>query len=370
MADEWMQAWQPTIDAVGQDFGGGTESAAIDRIELGAVRKFLEAVELDCPLHYDVGVARQHGYRNVLAPISGVSQTWLDAGLWRPGLGSRYPSAHPHVDIPRERVADAPNPPMPPTTVGFATEVEIEYFEPPVVGDRLTVRGRKLMSCNPRETRVGRGAFMVWEREVVNQDGVRVALIRNGGYSYVPFEATESRGSNPAPRPPAPVHSEEDLITIRNVQPEPPGGVDWTAQRYWDDVNVGDPIEPLSINLTIARLVVEAGGNRDFNQIHHNSPVSKATGAPEMYANNVFIQSWWERAVREYIGLDGRFKKTGPFRMRVFNAVGECAVTSGQVTRKWQEGSEHLVEIDVKTETSQGITVGPGPVVASLPARG
>lgn len=369
MADEWMQAWQPTIDAIGQDFSGGIESTAIDVIERGAVRRFLEAVELDCPLHYDPDVAKAHGYREVVAPVSGISQTWLDTALWRPGLGSRFPSAHPHVDIPRERQADVPNPPMPPTSVGFATEVEIEYFEPPVVGDRLTVRGRKLISVNPRETRVGRGAFMVWEREVVNQDRVRVALIRNGGYSYSPFEASAEPSTNRAPRPAAPVHSEEDLIAIRNVEPAVPAPVDWSRQRYWQDVTVGDQIEPLRMNLTIARLVVEAGGNRDFNQIHHNTPVSKATGAPEMYANNVFIQSWWERAVREYIGLGGRFKKTGPFRMRVFNTVGECAVTSGTVTKKWEENGEHLVEIEVKTETSQGITVGPGPVVATLPSR-
>jgi len=369
VADEWMQNWQPTIDVVGQDFSGGIESTAIDVIETGAVRKFLEAVELDCPLHYDADVARQHGYRNILAPVSGISQTWLDTALWRPGLGSRYPSNHPHVDVPRERADDMPSPPTPPTTVGFATDVEIEYFEPPVVGDRLTVRGRKLISCTPRETRVGRGAFMVWEREVVNQDGVRVALIRNGGYSYVPFEsAAEPSAPRPA-RPAAPVHSEDDLIAIRSVQPEPPGGFDWTQQRHWDDVNVGDEIPPLSINITVSRLVIEAGGNRDFNQIHHNSPVSRATGAPDMYANNVFIQSWWERAVREYIGLGGRFKKTGPFRMRVFNTVGECAITSGRVTRKWEVGGEHLIEIEVRTETSQGVTVGPGPVVASLPAR-
>ena len=204
MSDDWAEAWQPTLDAVGQDFGGGIETTAIDVIELGAVRRFLEAVELDCPLHYDVDVAAQQGYRGVLAPVSGISQTWLDTGLWRPGLGSRYPQAHPHVDIPRERVEAMPNPPMPPTTVGIATDVEIEYFEPPVVGDRLTVRGRTLISCNPRQTRIGRGAFMVWEREVVNQNRERVALIRNGGYSYSPLESNQQADSPGAPKPDAP----------------------------------------------------------------------------------------------------------------------------------------------------------------------
>ena len=369
MADDWQGAWQGTVDAVGGDFSGGVQSTAVDQIELGAVRKFLEPLELDCPLHYDTDAAKQQGYRGVLAPVSGVSSTWLDGGLWRPGMGSRYPQAHPHVDIPRARAGEMPDPPMPDTTAAFATDVEIEYFEPAVVGDRLTVRGRTLLSCLPRETRVGRGAFMVWEREVINQDGARVALLRNGGYSYVPLDAPGD-ASSPREAEAAGEAPAEDLIAIRNVEPGAPPAVDWSQPRYWEDVREGDEIPPVTINLTIARLVVEAGANRDFNQIHHNTPVSIATGAPDMYANNGFIQAWWERAVRQYIGLGGRFRKTGPFRMRIFNTVGEAAVTKGTVKRKWQENGEHLVEIEVRTEISKGVSVGPGPVVASLPSRG
>jgi hypothetical protein len=88
-----------------------------------------------------------------------------------------------------------------------------------------------------------------------------------------------------------------------------------------------------------------------------------------MYANNVFIQGMWERTVREYIGLGGRFKKTGPFRMRIFNNVGETVVTKGTVKRKWVENGEHLVELEIVSEHSRGISVGPGPVVVSLPSR-
>ena len=256
MVSDWQQDWQQTINVIGQDFSGGIQSTAIDEIEKSSVRRFLEAVELDCPLHYDADVARQHGYRNILAPLSGISQTWVDTGLWRPGLASRYPSNHPHVDVPREPVAEAPKPPTPPTTVGFATDIEIEYFEPPVVGDRLTVRGRKLISCTPRETRVGRGAFTVWEREVVNQDGVRVALLRNGGYAYTPFEATTPASEDrPSPARATPAHSpdDDDLIAIRNVTPATAKPVDWSKQRYYEDVNVGDELDPITVNLTIRR---------------------------------------------------------------------------------------------------------------------
>ena len=145
---------------------------------------------------------------------------------------------------------------------------------------------------------------------------------------------------------------------------------DWTRQRTWDEVNEGDELDPVEIPITVHRLVVEAGANRDFAQIHHNTEVAQAQGAPEMYANNVFIQGWWERCVREYIGLAGRVRRVGPLRMRIFNTVGETVVTRGQVRRLWQEDGEHLVELEMRSEISRGISVGPGPVVVSLPARG
>ena len=370
MSEDWTQAWQPTVDVVGQDFSGGIESTAIDEIERATIRRYCEPLEFSCPLHYDEEVARAHGYAGILAPHSGVSSTWIDPGIWRPGEGTRYPLAHQHVDIPRVRGPVMPEPPEAPTTAGFATDIEIEYHQPPVVGDRLTVKGRELMSCLPRETRVGRGAFMIWQRQVVNQRGELVALLRNGGYRYVAFDTPRPSASAPPPaEDDAAEAEEEDLLAIRNVQVGEASPVDWSQQRYFEDVQEGDPVPPVTINVTIARLVVEAGANRDFNQIHHNSPVSIATGAPEMYANNGFIQGWWERCAREYVGLAGRFKKTGPFRMNIFNVVGETVTTHGEVKRKWVENGEHLVELQIRSEMSQGISVGPGPVVVALPSR-
>ena len=202
---------------------------------------------------------------------------------------------------------------MPPTTASFATDVEVDYHEPAAVGDRLTVKGRKLISCLPRETSVGRGAFMTWERQVVNQEGVLVALLRNGGCRYVTTDTLRPIASAPPPENPADAAAdpEGDLLAIRNTEVGDVHEIDWSQQRYFEDVQEGDQVPPITVNLTIARLVVEAGANRDFNQIHHNTVIAKATGAPDMYANNVSIQGWWERCVREYVGLAGRFKKTG-----------------------------------------------------------
>ena len=146
--------------------------------------------------------------------------------------------------------------------------------------------------------------------------------------------------------------------------------VDWSKQRYWEDVKVDEELPAVSYAVTVQRLVMEAGANRDFAPIHHNSEIAKAQGAPDMYANNMFIQGMLERMIREYIGVKGRLRKLGPFRMVIFNCAGDTVVAKGKVTNKLEQNGEKLVELQVWCENSKGISVGPAPALVSLPSRG
>ncbi len=121
--------------------------------------------------------------------------------------------------------------------------------------------------------------------------------------------------------------------------------------------------------MTVQRLVYEAGGNRDFSPIHHNDEVARAGGASAMYANNGFLQGMWERAYREFFGLEGWIQKVGPFRIRRFTVVGKPAVVRGQVMGKWQEAGKNFVQIEMWTENLDDVTVGPGSVIGTLPSR-
>ena len=143
---------------------------------------------------------------------------------------------------------------------------------------------------------------------------------------------------------------------------------DYSKQRYWEDVNEGDEVPALEFPMTVHRLVVHAGANMDFAQIHHNTEVAQAQGAPEMYANNVFAQGMWERTIREFIGLDGVIKKMGPFRMKVFTVIGETVRVHGNVSRKWQENGENFVEFSLASTISSGDSVV-GSMTATLPSR-
>jgi hypothetical protein len=53
--------------------------------------------------------------------------------------------------------------------------MDIEFFEPLCIGDRVTTMGRTLHHVIPRETRVGVGAFTGYTTSYFNQYGQCIA---------------------------------------------------------------------------------------------------------------------------------------------------------------------------------------------------
>ena len=98
------------------------------------------------------------------------------------------------------------------------------------------------------------------------------------------------------------------------------------------DLVVGESLPSIEIAITLQRLVMEAGANRDFSLIHHDAAVAQATGAPDAYANTFFLLGMFERLVREWGGLEAQVKRLGPMQMKTFNAVGDVLRFCGEVT--------------------------------------
>ena len=365
MAEVDDHAWDDLRAAIGQDFDPGGHVAG-NEVSEGQVRYYCEVLELDCPLHYDADVARQHGYDGIIAPVSSMTAPFAYTALWEPGQATRFPVADPGYHSVQQMLHRGPEPtplPMPPTSAFFISGVEVDYFSPLMVGDRLEVAGRKLVDVNVRKTRVGHGAFVTTESSYSNQHGRLIAVQRYIGFHYNP---SDEPSEGPAPEQSAPPAT--PLAERRGELEARASYVDWSYQRTFDDVNEGDEVPPVVINLTIQRLIEWAAATHQFHPIHHNTEFARGTGAPDMFANNVACQSWVERTVREYIGLDGRIKKVGPVQIRTFSVPGDAVATAGVVRRKWQEGGENLVELEMWSEHGRGFAVAPTAVIVALPS--
>jgi acyl dehydratase len=185
MGDSWQDEWRPLVDAVGREFGDGTVVFGADRVELGAIRRYVEPLEIDSPLHFDAEAARAHGYPDVIAPYTAAMPFSVPA-MWHPGDPPLYVDADPDAQPARSPINNQDMPLGPRTSGFFATDISVEFVRPLVVGERVGRRGQLLVSCAPKETSMGRGAFLTWQSELVTDTGDVVGYVRTGTYAYNP----------------------------------------------------------------------------------------------------------------------------------------------------------------------------------------
>ena len=187
----WVKAWDAMVALVGTDLSDGGIRWGADAVEPGTIRRYLEPIELGCPIHYDADAARDAGYDDIVAPSTAVLMYTIPP-MWAPGDPTLFESAERDAQPARSPINNADPGPAPRTRGFFATDIELDFVRPVLVGERLGTRGRKLLSCVPKETRVGRGAFCTFESEIVSDKGDIVARMRTGTYAYDPHPVSDA----------------------------------------------------------------------------------------------------------------------------------------------------------------------------------
>jgi hypothetical protein len=184
----WTADWDEMVALVGTDLSDGRTRWGADAVEPGTIRRYLEPLELGSVIHYDDAAAREQGYDGIVAPFSSLLMYTIPA-MWRPGQATLFRSADRDAQPARSPINNAGGGRAPATSGFFATDMEFDVLRPVVAGERLGSRGRRLLACTPKETRVGRGAFCTYESEIVSDRGDVVARMRTSTYSYVPHPA-------------------------------------------------------------------------------------------------------------------------------------------------------------------------------------
>jgi hypothetical protein len=182
---DWMSEWQEVVDAIGTDFGDGRTRFGVDVIERSGVRRWCEPLEFASALHHDPSVAEQHGFGDVIAPYTAML-SWTMPAMWSPGDPPLFVDDGRDAQPARSAINSRGIKLGPKTTGFFATDMELDFIRPAQVGERIGRRGHRLTACSPKETAVGRGAFLTWESEIVTESGEVLARIRTSTYSYVP----------------------------------------------------------------------------------------------------------------------------------------------------------------------------------------
>lgn len=97
-----------------------------------------------------------------------------------------------------------------------------------------------------------------------------------------------------------------------------------------NDLRVGACLPAKIVPLSLQRLVMEAGVNRDFAPIHHDNDAARLAGAPGAFTNFVFIQSLIEFSARSWFGETPRIARIA-IKLGKFNPVGARLSCMGHV---------------------------------------
>jgi acyl dehydratase len=282
--------WEDAEKRVGEELARVTGA---DDVTVADIRRRLEILAWDCPLHYDEQVARQHGYRTLVAPAT-MLMPWCIPAYWTPG--QPRPRMEDPAGVAPLAVCTIPAP----GDVMFASRSETEYVEPVYPGDRITATST-LRELTRKTLTVGDGAFFVVETRYTKQSGEVAGVERMTFFRYTP----------PGPDEPAPTRRERGRPPAPRERPTPEASFE--------------------LPLTIQRLVMEAGTNRDFAPIHFDAEFARATGAPAPYANTMLLQAMFEAVIRTWMGPAGRLR-TLAFDMRSFATAG-TTLTAHLVSR-------------------------------------
>jgi hypothetical protein len=89
-----------------------------------------------------------------------------------------------------------------------------------------------------------------------------------------------------------------------------------------------------------------------FSGIHHNRERAKAAGFNDIIFNTRSYEMLFEAMLRRWIGLDGKIKKLGPFKMGGSTYPEDVVTARGRVTEK--SDNERLVKLEIWATNNRG----------------
>jgi hydroxyacyl-ACP dehydratase HTD2-like protein with hotdog domain len=151
-------------------------------------------------------------------------------------------------------------------------------------------------------------------------------------------------------------------------------------QVYFQDVKEGDEIPRLVKNCTPQQLVMWAAAAGDFYQIHYDERFAKSNGLQDIIVHGALKGGFLGQLIHDWIGEEGRIKAFA-CSYRGMDYTGQEIICRGVVTKTYEQDGEHLVDLEIWTETGkadddgrpknpEGVKTTPGTATVSLPSRG
>jgi acyl dehydratase len=114
----------------------------------------------------------------------------------------------------------------------------------------------------------------------------------------------------------------------------------------WDDVVVGQTLEPLQFEVTYSTLARDVVGTRDLYRIHHDPPFAQGNGAPNIFLNTMWYQGLIGRYISEWAGYESFLKKLS-VKIRSHGCPGDTLTVTATVVGREEIDGRLLVDLDL-----------------------
>ena len=138
-----------------------------------------------------------------------------------------------------------------------------------------------------------------------------------------------------------------------------------TTTLDWNAIRVGDPVTPMTIDVTATVVVAGAIATRDFMPVHHDRDYAATQGSPNIFMNIMTDNGFCSRFLTDWAGPDAMVRKIA-IRLGVPAYAGSMLGYTGTVTGKSELGDEGLVEVAFRGANDQGDHVS-GTAVIGIP---
>jgi acyl dehydratase len=331
-------------------------------------------------------------------------------GDWNPlyvdpdyGIGTRFGThvAPPtYVDLIKHYTATAIG--GLPGVHAFHAGNDIEFFQAVRAGDTIGPTFRPWRVERKRGRFAGEMVAMDVEIAYRNQFDELVAVAHGNVLRVVRAEARE-RGKyadvKPEPYQPEELERIWDAYDREEIRGSTP--------RYWEDVAVGELVGPIVrgplriVEISFrnwhgggrltgaggmtygghyfqfqeylqrpgyAETDVETGVSDHPHRGHWEDSFARKIGVPGAYDIAVQRTAWHATLMTNWVGDEGWLRRVW-CEFRLFNVEGDTTWITGKVIRKWIEGRQHLVEVELTAQNQRGESTTPGGAWVVLPSR-
>ena len=150
-------------------------------------------------------------------------------------------------------------------------------------------------------------------------------------------------------------------------------------QTYWEDVEVGSELPVVEKIPTTQMLVKWAGATGDFNPLHYEDTFAASAGVGKPIVHGLLKQAWLIQLVTGWMGTKGFMKKfscqyRGVDYPRLMKNItepqdGDTWQCKGKVIKKYMDGKEHSVDLEISVVNGKGEITTPGTATVRLPSR-